>query len=217
MKKMLFVQGGWDGHEPAACVNIVADAIKKYDFQAEISDSLEVYLDADHLKTFDLIVPCWTMGTAPDGAMDNLTAVVRQGVGLAGWHGGMGDSMRDHLGFQFMTGGQFMEHPGGFRDYRVDITAGADPIMDGIDDFTINSEQYYMHVDPASTVLATTTFDGKVEGFEFLKGAVMPVVWKKPFGAGRVFYSSLGHVAREFIDYPQILTFLIRGMRWASR
>ena len=164
-----------------------------------------------------LIVPCWTMGNAEKAAMDNLMAAVGSGVGLAGWHGGMGDSQRSHLGFQFMTGGQFMEHPGGIRRYTVTITAPDDPIMAGIADFDITSEQYYMHTDPANAVLAATTFDGAVEGFAFLKGAVMPVVWKKPFGTGRVFYSALGHVEQEFRDYPQILELLVRGMCWAAR
>jgi len=44
----------------------------------------------------------------------------------------------------------------------------------------------------------------------------MPVVWKRRHGAGRVFYSALGHVAAEF-DVPQMRTILRRGMVWAAR
>ena len=68
--------------------------------------------------------------------------------------------------------------------------------MAGIDDFDYRSEQYYMHVDPSNQVLATTTFSG--DHAPWIDGVVMPVVWKRRHGKGRVFYSSLGHVASEF-------------------
>jgi type 1 glutamine amidotransferase len=44
----------------------------------------------------------------------------------------------------------------------------------------------------------------------------MPVVWKRHYGKGRVFYSSLGHQAKEF-DVPQMKTIFRRGAAWAPR
>ena len=76
------------------------------------------------------------------------------------------------------------------------------------------SEQYYMHVDPSNEVLATTTFSG--EHAPWIAGVVMPVVWKRKHGEGRVFYSSLGHVASEF-DVPEMRTIVKRGLLWAAR
>ena len=70
-----------------------------------------------------------------------------------------------------------------------------------------------MHVDPNVKVLATTTFSG--EHAEWIDGATMPVVWKKTYGKGRVFYTSLGHVAKDF-DVPEALEILKRGIRWAA-
>jgi type 1 glutamine amidotransferase len=43
---------------------------------------------------------------------------------------------------------------------------------------------------------------------------VVPVVWKKAYGSGRIFYSSLGHVAKDF-SVPQVLEIQKRGIRWA--
>jgi type 1 glutamine amidotransferase len=37
-------------------------------------------------------------------------------------------------------------------------------------------------------------------------------MWKK----GRVFYSALGHTAKEFRDCPEVLAMTIRGMVWAA-
>jgi type 1 glutamine amidotransferase len=135
-------------------------------------------------------------------------------VGLAGYHGGMGDAFRDAVDYQFMVGGQWVAHPGNIIDYRVDITRSDDPVMAGIDSFAYHSEQYYMHVDPSNEVLATTTFNG--DHAYWINGVTMPVVWKRKHGEGRVFYSSLGHVSSEF-KVPQMNTILRRGMNWAAR
>ena len=58
------------------------------------------------------------------------------------------------------------------------------------------------------------TFTG--EHADWIAGTVMPVVWKRRFGAGRVFYSSLGHVRKDF-DVPEACEIQRRGMLWASR
>jgi type 1 glutamine amidotransferase len=141
---------------------------------------------------------------------------VRGGAGLAGVHGGMGDSFRNETEYQFMCGGQWVSHPGGVIPYTVHISDPEDPVMAGLDDFEIESEQYYMHVDPSNHVLATTTFSGKHGGVDWIAGCVMPVAWKRRYGKGRVFYSSLGHVAKDF-NVPEALTVITRGMEWASR
>ena len=71
----------------------------------------------------------------------------------------MGDSFRNNTEYQFMVGGQWVSHPDGITDYEVNITNHTDPITAGIPDFTMHSEQYYMHVDPGNEVLANTTFN----------------------------------------------------------
>jgi uncharacterized protein len=86
--------------------------------------------------------------------------------------------------------------------------------MAGLPGFDYVSEQYYLHVDPAIEVLATTTFSG--EHARWTRGVVMPVVWKKRYGEGRVFYSSLGHRAYE-LDVPEVRTIMTRGMLWAAQ
>jgi len=214
MKRALFVWGGWDGHEPKACSEIMASAIKKEGFEVEIVDTLDVFKDEAKLKTFSLIVPCWTMGSISPEQSNGLRQAVMNGAGLAGWHGGMCDSFREDTEYQFMTGGQWVVHPGGCREYSVEIVKPDDPIVKGLGKFKMNSEQYYMHVDPSNEVLATTTFDA--EPYPWIKGCVMPQVWKRMYGKGRVFYSALGHVAKDF-DVPEVKEIMKRGMLWASR
>jgi len=214
MKSAMFVWGGWDGHEPKLCVDIFAPLLEENGFHVEISDTLDSYLNPEKLMTLDLIVPVWTMGTITEAQERGLLEAVRSGVGIAGWHGGMADSFRNNTEYQFMVGGQWVAHPGGVIDYEVNIIDHEDQITAGLDDFRMHSEQYYMHVDPSNQVLATTTFTG--DHAYWIDGVVMPVVWKRRYGQGRVFYASLGHVAKDF-DVPEAREIVKRGMIWASR
>ena len=213
MKKALMVWGGWSGHEPEQCVNIFAPLLRDAGFDVEIADHLDVYLDADKMAQLDLVVPIWTMGTIEREQEQGLLTAVRNGVNLAGWHGGTADAFRNNVDYQFMIGGQWVAHPGNIIDYRVNITNHEDPITAGLDDFDMHSEQYYMHIDPSNEVLATTTFSG--EHAYWIDGVVMPIVWKRMYGQGRIFYSSLGHVAADF-DVPEAKEIQRRGLLWAA-
>jgi type 1 glutamine amidotransferase len=213
-KSALIVYGGWEGHEPQKTASFYAEQLRQHSYTVELSDTLDAYLDAEKLAALSLIVPVWTMGTITREQEQGLLNAVRGGVGIAGWHGTMGDSFRNNPEYQFMVGGQWVAHPGNIIDYQVNITNHTDPITAGLADFRMHSEQYYMHVDPSNEVLATTTFDGSV--LPWIAGTVMPVVWKRRWGQGRVFYCSLGHVLADF-DVPEVRTIVMRGMLWASR
>lgn len=212
-KRALVVWGGWHGHEPEACSAIVRQMLDDAGCDVRVEGSTAVFAETA-LADVDLIVPIITMSEIAKDELDGLCGVVRQGTGLGGFHGGMCDAFRGSPEYQFMCGGQWVAHPGDIIDYRVDITELDDPITEGIESFDYRSEQYYMHVDPAIEVLATTTLSG--EHAPWTKGTKMPVVWKHRYGAGRVFFSSLGHVAKEF-EVPQMREMLRRGLLWAIR
>ncbi|NLF00465.1 MAG: ThuA domain-containing protein [Anaerolineales bacterium] len=214
MKSALVVWGGWEGHEPKQCVDIFVPFLREQGFEVEVSNTLDSYLNREKMMALSLIVPVWTMGTITREQEAGLLEAIRNGVGVAGWHGGMGDAFRNNTEYQFMVGGQWVAHPGGVIDYEVVITKPEDPIVAGLKDFKMHSEQYYMHVDPSNEVLATTVFSGKHA--PWVEGCVMPVAWKRMWGKGRVFYTSLGHVAKDF-EGPEARTIVERGMLWASR
>jgi type 1 glutamine amidotransferase len=213
-KKAMITWGGWEGHEPKKCSEIFAAVLRGDGYEVEMYDTLDIYLDAEKMASYDLIVPMWTMSTITKEQEKGLLETIKAGTGIAGWHGGMADSFRQNTEYQWMVGGQWVAHPGNIIDYTVNIINHDDPITAGLNDFQMHSEQYYMHVDPSNEVLATTTFSG--EYAPWIEGTVMPVVWKRRYGAGKVFYSSLGHVARDF-DVPEAKEIMRRGMHWATR
>jgi type 1 glutamine amidotransferase len=213
MREALIVWGGWDGHEPEQCSRIIRGILEEDGFKVRVEDSTQAFAEPA-IHELSLIVPIVTMSKIEKEEAKNLANAIENGVGIAGYHGGAGDSFRDCVEYQFIIGGQWVAHPGNIIDYTVNITRPDDPIMAGIGDFPYTSEQYYMHVDPSNEVLATTTFTG--DHAYWINGVVMPVVWKRRYGKGRVFYSSLGHQAKEF-SVPQMRTMFRRGANWAAR
>ena len=211
-KRALMVWGGWEGHEPQQTTQRFAELLRAEGFEVMLTGDLDIYLDADLLSAQALIVQCYTMNTLTPEQEQGLLAAVRGGVGFGGWHGGSGDAFRNNPEYQFMVGGQWVAHPGNIIDYSVQITK-ADPITEGLGDFAMHSEQYYLHVDPSNEVLATTTFGG--EHLPWIAGTVMPVAWKRCWGAGKVFYCSLGHVNTDF-EVPEARELMRRGLLWAA-
>ena len=212
-KNVLFVHGGWNGHDPVPARDLFVPWMESEGASVIVSDSLGVYTNEALMDTLDLIVQIWTMGKISNEQEKGLLKAIKRGVGLAGWHGGIGDSFRNNVEYQFMVGGQWVSHPGGVIDYVVNIIDQNDPVTKGIEDFAMHSEQYYMHVDPNIKVMATTRFNA--DHADWIDGNTMPVVWKKYYGKGRVFYSSLGHVITDF-EVPDALEIQKRGIRWAA-
>ncbi len=213
MRSALIVWGGWEGHEPEECAAIYRRWLHEDGFSVRVESDLNVLGDPS-IADLSLIVPCITQAKIERAHIQNLDRAIRGGVGLAGHHA-MADAFRDQTEYQFITGGQWVAHPGNIIDYSVEVKQPDHPLMQGIPaSFPYKSEQYYMHVDPANDVLATTTFSG--EHGAWLKGVVMPVVWTRMHDQGRVFYSSLGHKPTEF-EVPEMATILRRGINWAAR
>jgi type 1 glutamine amidotransferase len=212
----LVVWGGWDGHEPRQVADICRDVLVKHGFNVEVSDTLDAFLNYDELMKLNLIVPIWTMGKISGEQQKGVLEAVKSGVGLAGCHGGMCDSFRDATDWQFMTGGQWVAHPGNDgTNYRVRVTNSDHFITEGTSDFDVCSEQYYLHTDPGNKVLAVTKFP-VADGPHVANGEFdMPVVWTRMWGKGRVFYSSLGHHA-DIVAQPDPLRLMTRGMLWAA-
>jgi len=209
-KRVLLFWGGWDGHQPQKIVQLFADELAKHGFEPQIECSLDCLNDAEQLKTYSLIFPCWTMGEISKEQNKALQEAVKSGVALGGVHGGMGDAFHGVLDYEWMTGGIFVGHPH-IGDYTVRIKDFASPITQGLPGtFAYRSEQYYMLIDPTIHVLADTEY--LYEG----RSCTMPVAWIKTWGKGRVFYCALGHNPAEFTEFPDALTLTVRGLLWAA-
>ena len=213
-KKILVVYGGWEGHKPEFFAKKIVSWLEEREANVTLSKTTSSYRDKNLMASLDLVVQHITMSKISRKESEGLRKAIASGVGLAGCHGGLGDSFRNDTEYQYMIGGQFVNHPGGQVKYKVNISDKTDPITQGIDDFELITEQYYMHIDPMIRVLATTKFNADHD--EWIDGVEMPVVWKKPYGKGRVFYSSLGH-SKDIFEIPEAWDLITRGIMWAVK
>jgi len=217
MKKVLIVQGGWIGHQPVEVSEVFKNMLEKNNFSVDIFNSLDIFSEYENICDYHLIVPIWTMGTVDKEYVKNISRAVGNGTGIAGCHGGMCDAFRENTEWQFITGGQWVSHPGSDKvKYIVNIKNSSSPIIEGISDFQITSEQYYVHVDPCIEVLATTRFPSVNWYNSSNKEVDVPIAWTKKWGHGNVFYNSLGHQASIF-DNEQAYKLMENGFLWAAK
>ena len=212
-KNVLVVWGGWEGHKPSLFASHVEKWLISENANYQINNSLNAYDNLKELIKYDLIIQSVTLGQISENQEANLVKAVRSGVGIAGAHGGLADSFRNNTNYQFMIGGQFVKHPGGKVKFKINMLD--DKLTEGLDDFEIFTEQYYLHYDPNIEIIANTKFNG--ETFPWIEDVVMPVSWKKTYGKGKVFYISIGHDPNELMMHEDGWKLLTRGFVWATR
>ncbi|AEF80717.1 ThuA domain-containing protein [Leadbettera azotonutricia] len=217
-RKALIMCGGWDGHEPKLITERFNKFLKENDFEVTVTETTDVLKDLELLKSQDLFIPVWTMSQEifPHKFFEVLSEAIGSGVGMAGCHGGMCDAFRSNILYQFITGANWVAHPGcdGVK-YKINIISKSNPLTEGIKDFEVASEQYYLHVDPANEVLATTRFP-MIKWYHSANGEVdVPQVWTRKWGHGRVFYNALGH-HNDVFEIPEAWELMKRGILWAA-
>jgi type 1 glutamine amidotransferase len=228
-KQALVVRGGWDGHMPVETTELFLPFLRENGFDVRVEEGTPVYADEAFMDTVDLIVQVNTMSTIEDAEFRGLRRAVLNGTGMAGWHGGIADSYRNNADYLHMIGGQFAHHAGkdpaervgdqsdNYIPYTVHITdyGKTHPITQGIEDFDLVTEQYWVLSDEYDDVLATTTQE--VRPWDaWNRPVTSPAIWTRQWGKGRIFVSAPGH-RLEIVESRPVRTIIERGMLWAAR
>lgn len=227
----LVVRGGWLGHEPVEATDMFIPYLEQNEFQVRVEESPKIYADRDYMAGVDLVMQCMTMSTIEGAEFEGLRDAIAAGTGLAGWHGGIADSYRNTADYLHLIGGQFACHPGKHLDERIGggeqsdnyirytvnmLPAAADhPITQGINDFELVTEQYWVLSDDYSDVLATTTQSVR-EWDPWHRPVTSPVIWTRRWGKGKIFVATPGHHTDILAD-ENVNTIIKRGLLWASR
>jgi len=230
-RSALVVRGGWDGHNPLEATARFVPHLERNGFEVRIEDSPEIYTDSEVMAGTDLVLQCYTMGTASDEAVQGLRSAVAAGTGFAGWHGGIADSFRNSSDYLHLVGGQFACHPpkephlidpdagpaNNYLHYTVNIRpkAADHPIVAGLRDFDLLTEQYWVLSDEYIEVLATTTLPARADD-PWHQPVTSPAIWTRLWGKGRIFVATPGHSV-DVLDDPNVRTVIERGLLWASR
>ncbi|MBL8888827.1 MAG: ThuA domain-containing protein [Planctomycetaceae bacterium] len=200
--KTLLLTGG-----PIHNAKDIGDIVQKMLEESGRFEVTRVHEDLDALlperiAPYKLVVFFWTLGDLTDQQRKGLLDHIAAGNGFTTFHSGA-DSFRTDEKYREMVGGYFVTHPA-YRTYQVSVTNVESPITKGIVEFMITDEQYILNYDPNVNVLANSLHEGKL----------MPVVWTKPYGEGRVFYSALGHDTKA-AEQEMFKTLLLRGALWS--
>jgi type 1 glutamine amidotransferase len=216
-RRALVVRGGWEGHAPVETTELFRPDLDAAGFEVSVAEDLDVYRDEALLARTDLIVQCWTDGTLTAAQSEGLRRAVHNGTGLAGWHGGLVATFAEDREYLRMVGGLFLHHPAEFLDHRVRVEPehAEHPIVAGIDEFTVHTEQYWMLTDARNRTLASTVVEPG-DGGQGDGPVAMPVVWTRQWGRGRIFFSAIGHRIEDLLQ-PEVRTLTARGLVWASR
>ena len=228
-KQALVVRGGWDGHMPVETTELFLPFLREHGFDVRVEEGTAVYADERFMDTVDLVVQVNTMNTIETDEFRGLQRAVLNGAGMAGWHGGIADSYRNNADYLHMIGGQFAHHAGkdpaervgdqsdNYIPYTVHITdyGKTHPITEGIEDFQLVTEQYWVLSDEYDDVLATTTQE--VRPWDaWNRPVTSPAIWTRQWGKGRIFVSAPGH-RLEIVESQPVRTIIERGMLWAAR
>jgi uncharacterized protein len=216
-RRALVVRGGWEGHSPVEATERFIPFLEEQGFAVSVHEGPAIYADKELLAGTDLVLQCFTQGEATDEQVTNLADAVRAGTGLAGWHGGIVDSFRGSPDYLHLTGGQWAAHPGGFVDYEVEVVPerAEHPVVAGLGRWKHHTEQYWCLTDGLNDVLATSRFEATLET-PWREDLVVPAVWTRRWGGGRVFVSTIGHKLED-LDVPEVRTLTERGLLWAAR
>ncbi|GLJ61466.1 hypothetical protein GCM10017576_15950 [Microbacterium barkeri] len=229
MTRALVVRGGWDGHKPVESTDLFLPFLEERGYDVRVEETTAVYADADAMAQTDLILQSVTMSTIEPEELKGLIAAVRAGTGLAGWHGGIADSFRNSSDYLQLVGGQFATHPSkepgelvgdasdNYLPYTVEITelGRTHPITAGIDDFALETEQYWVLHDDLNDVLATTTHPVR-PWHPWHRPITSPAVWTRQWGEGRIFVATPGH-SPDVLQDENVRTIIERGLVWATR
>ena len=184
------------------------------DLSVTLDDNKDVLI-SDGLNDFDVLVhgSGFTQSQRVDGKRviipnlteeqeDGLFNFVSSGKGLVGIHGTawwIGGRAVD------LIGGSANWHPPGLT-FTVNISEETHEITDGLGDFEVEDEIYMSAWDPSVQVLATADWSDKQH----------PMAWVKPYGDGRVFYTTLGHGPGTF-ERSGMQQLMAQGVRWAGK
>jgi hypothetical protein len=228
-KQALVVRGGWFGHQPVEATEEFIPFLEQNGFTVRIEESPKVYADAEYMRTVDLVVQTMTMSTIEMDEFLGLRAAIEAGTGFGGWHGGIADSYRATAQYLQMVGIQFAEHPGKHPDerrgeqddnylphhYTFTELGRQHPITEGLEDFDLTTEQYWVLHDDYLDVLATTTQEVR-DWDPWNRPITSPAIVTRQWGKGRIFVSTPGHRV-EILRDPTVRTIIERGLLWAAR
>jgi type 1 glutamine amidotransferase len=147
-------------------------------------------LSPENLKNYDGVIFASTTGNLPLPDMQGFLDWIKAGHAFIGIHAAS-DTFHGHQDFIAMLGGEFAHHGPQVSVECLNEDAANPATAHLGKTWTIQQEEIYQFKNYDATKVHDLLILGKHP--ENSSPGHFPVSWCKPYGAGRVFYTSLGH------------------------
>ena len=161
---------------------------------------------ADGLSGYDTVLFYTDVGELSAAQEQGLLNYIRTGGGFFGLHTAAA-SFRESEGYHGMLNGFFDGHSP-YMDFTVSVSDSGHPITEGLADFGVTDELYYLKHNPDTSHHLMHAYDGT-------KDETHVMAFHHLYGEGRVFYFALGH-DMAVLENPSFQTVIRRGALWAG-
>jgi type 1 glutamine amidotransferase len=192
---------------PAAALAI-AKAANSAGITADIGDD-PAYFTPASLRRYKAVVLLATagepLGSPGTEAIAALTAFIRAGGGLVGIENATNAHVKSPE-FVALLGAVFIGHPGGLRTTTC-AKVGDHPSVARLPaSLSVTDEIYAFKELRPDNQIVLRCGDGDDK---------LPVAWYRSEGAGRIFFSALGHRPEQWTEPPLVADHVLPGVLWA--
>lgn len=206
LKLLVFVgtEGQYHDHEENG--RFLAKMLSRSE-QIDATFSRDYEVLATGLTLFEAVLFYTDVGELTETQERGLLSFVESGGGFFGLHTAAA-SFRECEGYHRMLNGFFNGHSR-YMDFTVTVSDSSDPITEGLLDFEVTDELYYLKHDPDRSHHLLAAHDEE-------KDETHVIAFKHTCGEGRVFYLALGH-DRAVLENPTFQKVVRRGALWVGR
>ena len=198
-KVLVFYGGGH--HDFDACGKVLADYLNSTGkVKTELIKETSI-LSSDSLSDYQAVIMYTQGGKLTEREENGLLSFVRKGKGVLGIHSAC-DSFSENRRYVRMLGSEFRwhAHPYEFNVYIEDKTHF---ISQRLSEFKVFDELYLLNNEPDINIVLSAHWQGKM----------IPVVYTKSYGDGRVGYIALGHDMKAFTNHS-FQKLVLRSLEW---
>ncbi len=174
------------------------------DIAADFSQDYDAL--ADGLGGYNTVLFYTDVGELTTAQKRGLLSYIRTGGGFFGLHTAAA-SFRESEGYHSMLNGFFDGHSP-YMNFTVNVSDKEHPITEGLGDFEVTDELYYLKHNPAVS-------HHLMHAYDETKDETHVMAFHHTYGEGRVFYFALGH-DMAVLENPSFQTVIRRGALWVG-
>ena len=210
LKLLVFVgtEGKYHDHEQNGrfLTSMLSGSMLSGSKRIDASFSRDYEVLATGLSLFEAVLFYTDVGELTNTQERGLLSFVDSGGGFFGLHTAAA-SFRECEGYHRMLNGFFNGHSPHMK-FTVTVSDPGDPITEGLADFEVTDELYYLKHDPGKS-------HHLLQAYDETRDETHVMAFKHTCGEGRVFFFALGH-DMAVLENPNFQQVVLRGALWVG-